>query len=370
MRWILILGLTLPVSAGCGRPPGVPSDLPAADLRSTHQLETGFAAIIPPLLEEYKVPGASVALLVDREIVLVRGYGRLRADEASPSVDEHTVFQAASLSKPVVAYGVHRLVAERPEGFDLDRPLAGYRPPDEPYRHDDPRLERITARMVLTHTTGFPNWRPGDSSDNPKPLKIKFEPGSRFQYSGEGFVYLQRVVEQITRETLDVYLRRSVLEPLNMRDSSFVWEERFEPIHAAPHDGKGRQKDKWRPRAALAAGTLHTTAVDYARFLQAVLGDGPSGEDAEPWLARVSTIDDSLGWSLGWGFEQGEDGDLFWQWGDDGPFKALAAGSHTRGVAVVVFTNGKRGLNVARPVVEWVLGPGLRFLDFRMLSYR
>ena len=370
MRWVMILGATSLISAGCSPPSSVPSKMPAANLQSTHELEAGLTGIIPPLLEEHNVPGASVAVLVDREIVLVRGYGRLRADEASPSVDEHTVFQAASLSKPVVAYGVHRLFAERPEDIDLDRPLAEYRPPDEPYRHDDPRLERITARMVLSHTTGFPNWRPGDSSDNPKPLKIKFEPGSRFQYSGEGYVYLQRVVEQITRETLDVYLRRSVLEPLNMRDSSFVWEERFEAVHAKPHDSKGRPKDKWRPRAALAAGTLHTTAMDYARFLQAVLGDGPSGEGAEPWLAQVSTIDDSLGWSLGWGIENVEDGDLFWQWGDDGPFKALAAGSQTGGVAVVVFTNGQRGLNVARPVIDWILGPGLRFLDFRMLSYR
>ena len=86
-------------------------------------------------------------------------------------------------------------------------------------------------------------------------------------------------------------------------------------------------------------------------------------------MAQVSSIDDQLGWSLGWGFEARADGDLFWQWGDDGPFKALVAGSHSRGVAVVVFTNGQRGLNVARPVIERVLGPGLAFLDFRMVNY-
>jgi len=137
------------------------------------------------------------------------------------------------------------------------------RPPDEPYDHDDPRLQRITARVVLSHTTGFPNWRPDNWSGDPKPLRIKFEPGARFRYSGEGYVYLQRVVERITGETLDVYLRRTVLDPLDMRSSSYVWEERFESVHAVPHDGKARPQEKSRPEAALAAGTLQTTAADY-----------------------------------------------------------------------------------------------------------
>jgi CubicO group peptidase (beta-lactamase class C family) len=367
-RPIAVLALVLTAAAACAAPPE-PTRPPAASL-TTDALDADLAELVPPLLERYHVPGASVAVIVDGKPVLLRGYGRLRAEEDAPAVDGHTVFQAASLSKPVVAYGVHRLIAERPDDLDLDRPLSGYRPPDEPYERGDPRLERITARMVLSHTTGFPNWRPDNWSDDPKPLKIRFEPGTKFRYSGEGYVYLQRVVEQITGETLDVYLRGSVLDPLRMQTSSFVWEERFEAIHATPHDGKGRPQEKWRPRSAQAAGTLQTTAADYARFLLAVLGDGPSPEAAESWLTQVSTIDDRLGWSLGWGIEKLEDGDLFWQWGDDGPFKALVAGSPARGVAVVVFTNGQRGLNVARPVVERVLGTGLRFLDYRMLSYR
>jgi CubicO group peptidase (beta-lactamase class C family) len=357
---------------GCNERP----EPPRVAVAAPGDLEADLARIVPPLLEEHRVPGAAVAVLLDREIVLVRGFGRLRAGDEAPKVDERTIFQAASLSKPVFARGVHRLLAEPAERrgkppLTLDRPLAAYRPPDEPYEHDDPRLGRITARHVLSHTTGFPNWRPDNWSDAPKPLRIKAEPGARFGYSGEGYVWLQRVVEQITGETLDVYLRRTVLEPLDMRDSSFVWEERFEAVHASPHDGKGDPRDKWRPRAALAAGTLQTTATDYARFMQAVLRDERSDGSPGTWLARESTVDPErgLGWSLGLGYEEAEGGDVFWQWGDDGTFKALVAGSHARGVAVVVFTNAERGLNVARAVVERVLGEGLRFLDFRMLSY-
>lgn len=331
------------------------------------ELETRLADLVPGLLEKYKVPGASVAVIIDRKIVMVRGYGNLHAGLDAPPVDEHTVFQAASLSKPVVAYGVHRLVAAGKRDFTLDRPLSDYTTPDEPYDDDDPRLKQITARMVLSHSAGFPNWRPGYWSDERQPLRVTFDPGTRFRYSGEGYVYLQRVVEEITGETLDLYLQRSVLGPLAMSSSSFVWEERFEAVHAAPHDAKGRQGKKWRPRVALAAGTLQTTASDYAAFLLSVLGDGPARDGS--WLAPESRIDDRLGWSLGWGYEKADEGNLFWQWGDDGPFKALVAGSRDSGTAVVVFTNGERGLRVARPVVERVLGWSPAFLDYRMLNY-
>ncbi len=361
-----IVVLLLPVLFGCAGPETLPVDYSTS--LATVDLQRDLATIVPPLLEKYKTPGASVAVIVDREVVLQTGFGHLSFSDDAPAVDESTVFQAASLSKPVVAYGVHRLVVEGAGGFHLDRPLTDYRLPDEPYK-DDRRLEKITPRLVLCHTTGFPNWRRGYRSDNPKPLQLKRDPGTEFGYSGEGYIYLQRVIEQITGDSLDVYLRQHVLDPLGMTSSSYVWEERFEPIHARPHDGKGREEDKWRPDEALASGTLQTTAADYARFLLATLGDGPSDEAGVDWLAQESTIDERIGWSLGWGVEQTPDGPLFWQWGDDGPFKALVAGSRDKGVAVVVLTNGKKGLNVARPVIERVLGSDLAFLDFRMIWY-
>ena len=322
---------------------------------ATAQDAASIAEIVPPLLEEYNVPGLAVAVIRDGEIALVRGFGSLRAGEKAP-VGDRTVFQAASLSKPVVAYGTHLLVREGK--LELDRPLSDYlETPYVPYL-DDPRIVRITARIALSHTTGFPNWRPKKWTDDPELLEIEFDPGSRFQYSGEGYGYLQHVLEEVTGETLDVYLRRAVLTPLGMVDSSFVWEERFETVYASPHDGDGVAGEKWRPREAIAAGTLQTTAADYALFLRAVVTDGLLGKEAtERMLTPHSTIDDELGWALGWGVETTEDGTVFWQWGDDGSFKALAAGSRARRTAVVVLTNAQRGLDVARPVVENVLGP-------------
>ena len=345
-------------------------------LRLGKEYAESLDAIVPDLLEEYRVPGAAVAVVQDGNVVLVREYGVRRAG-GDAAVDSETIFQAASLSKPVVAYGAH--VLARDGKLDLDRPLSDYL--EEPYVEeltDDPRLNKITARMVLSHSGGFPNWRPRSFTTDPGPLKILFEPGSDFRYSGEGYLYLQRVIETISGETLDVFLRRAVLEPLGMARSSFVWEERFEAVFATPHDAGGQPREKRKPARALAAGTLHTTAADYARLLRALLVQADGGEPLNAkgvatMLTKTSSISDrlgkDLGWSLGLGVESAGNDEVFFQWGDDGPFKAFAAGSRSTGAAVVVLTNGQWGLDVARPIVERVLGKR-NFLDFRMVNYR
>jgi CubicO group peptidase (beta-lactamase class C family) len=113
------------------------------------------------------------------------GFGVKDAARREP-VDAETVFEAASLSKSVFAYGVLALC--HAGLLDLDTPLTHYLPDRSLCR--DPRLEAITARTVLSHTTGFPNWR-----QRGKPLTIDRVPGESFGYSGDGYLYLQRVVE-------------------------------------------------------------------------------------------------------------------------------------------------------------------------------
>src|SRR5262249_11831103 len=151
------------------------------------------------------------------------------------------IFEAASLTKPVVAYAALKLADSGQ--LDLDAPLSKYLP--EPYIKDDDRLKLITTRRVLSHTTGFPNWRPAG-----QPLKIHFTPGERFSYSGEGYVYLQKVIEQISGQPLDAFMKKTVLEPLGMTDSSFVWQERYEKLKATAHDAAGNPTQKRKPTQA------------------------------------------------------------------------------------------------------------------------
>jgi len=315
-----------------------------------------LAAQVKELMVKGGVPGLAVAVLQDGKPVWSAGFGVASADTGQP-VTTDTVFEAASLGKPVFAYAVMRLV-ERGE-FDLDRPLAVYLPnPD--VRNDD-RIRRVTARMVLSHTAGFPNWRHG------KELTIEFEPGERFGYSGEGYVYLQKVVEAVTGQGLDDLVRREVFAPLGMKASSFVWRPEYDRTAAVGHDYLQLPVAKAKPTAANAAASLHTTVNDYARFVAEVL---------RPTLLKPSTVaamlkpavevQKDLSWSLGWGLERSGERRLLWHWGDNDTFRSFVVADREAGSGVVVLTNSENGLSIAEPIVSAVVPgphPAFAWLD-------
>ena len=182
----------------------------------------------------------------------------------SEAVGADTIFEAASMSKPLFTYGVLQLVQEG--RLDLDRPLVEIL--GGPYPDADPRHDRITARMVLTHTSGFPNWREGGRRSG-GPLAIHFEPGTQQRYSGEGFLMLQRAVEKLTGMPLEKFMQQRVLDPLGMAQSSYVWRPSFSPLAAAGHTREGQLPATKRPLyvEGNAALTLYTTPSDYAQFL-------------------------------------------------------------------------------------------------------
>src|SRR5215813_959075 len=135
------------------------------------------------LLDEALVPGAALAIVRGDGLVEFATYGVRHVRNPVP-VDEWTVFDAASLSKPVFAYLVFQLVDQGLLTLDS---LLGERLPN--YIQGDPRSPSITVGHALSHTAGLPNWRNLDY-----PLRTYFRPGDRFSYSGEGFLYLQRVI--------------------------------------------------------------------------------------------------------------------------------------------------------------------------------
>jgi CubicO group peptidase (beta-lactamase class C family) len=176
------------------------------------------------------------------------------------------------------------------------------------------RAAGVTIRHVLSHGSGLPNWRSAEY-----PLKTYFPPGERFSYSGEGFVWLQRVVEAVTGESMNAAMNRLVFAPLEMRRSSYVRRGAFEPNYADPHDANLSPAAKRKPTSANAAATLQTTAGDFARFLQVALsGVGLKPETARIWLAPPVNVGRNcvqclsadppeaeldVAWGLGWGLE-------------------------------------------------------------------
>jgi len=279
--------------------------------------------------------------------------------DGTRAVDRATVFEAASLSKPVFAYAVLRLVDRGV--LDLDRPLVSWVP-------DLPTIEQdITPRQVLTHVAGLPNEIRSDT-----PLTRLFAPGTRFSYSGEGFNALQVAVERITKRRLDEVMAREVFRPLGMSDSSYTWRADYVSRKAFGYDESGRRRERREPREAHAASTLHTTVEDYARFVEAMLsGEGLKRATWRAMTTPVVAVDstcvvcgnkpagppsEALAWGLGWGLELRPQPPRFFHWGDNnGEFHNFAMG-YVDGDGVVVFTNSGNGHSIMPEIIDAALG--------------
>ena len=342
---------------GCGRSkPAQVEDAPWAPLVAE------LDAQIRAWMAELVVPGVGVAVIQNARTVWQRGSGVVDTSSGAP-VDDATVFEAQSMSKPVFAYAVMKL---REKGvLDLDVPLTKYTP--DRWLAGDPRLDRITARHVLSHTSGFPNWRSKDD-----PLRINFTPGEKYRYSGEGYNYLQSVVTRLAGRVdpsdcapfelgvricatdIDAYMKANVLSPLGMSSSGYLWDATIEPHLARRHDPSGKPLELFRPtRPAVAryasAGGLLTTAADYAKFVIAVL----EPRDGDPFrlnpasIAEMITpqvkVDETVSWALGWAVAHPPGGDGIFHAGGITGAHCLAMASVPRKTGIVVMTNGQNG---------------------------
>jgi CubicO group peptidase (beta-lactamase class C family) len=321
---------------------------------------------IPDLMQQADIPGLSIALIENGRTAWLRSFGTVDPT-TNAAVTDHTRFSAASLSKPVFAYAVLTLVDQGK--LDLDTPLTHYWPADSPYPIDpanDPRFARITVRIALSHRTGFPNWRPDG-----KPLTIHFDPGSRFSYSGEGYVYLQRTVERITGKPLNEIMQDLVFTPLGMRDSTYISQSG--PGTTSGYSPSLKARDPIKSLDGNAASSLLTNAHDYALFVEAIL----NGRSLKPETLREmetpqiavdpsctnctdrpapTTLSKEIFWGLGWGIEQTATGKYLWHWGDNPNYKAFVSVDLNRRRAVVVFTNSQNGLAIAPSIVADAIG--------------
>lgn len=312
---------------------------------------------LPQLMRLGQVPGLSAAIVRGDSITWSTSLG-VRDATSREAVAPQTVFEAASLSKTVFAYLTLRLVDRGV--IDLDTPLVQYA--RYPRLAGDPRHRRVTARMCLSHTTGLPNWG----------TRFVAAPGTRFTYSGEGIRFLRKTLEAITGQTLEELARREVFEPLGMTRSSYLWRDDFRDARASGHDEQGRPQRRRECPDGSAAASLHTTALDYARFLAACLGGrGLSHRSHAAMLQPATPVDlggppraqRHLGWSLGWGTVENEGTTRIWQWGDNGDTVALAIGDPRTGEGLIYFANSATGLSIGHELVAAVMPGRAWFLE-------
>ena len=252
-----------------------------------------------------KIPGCSFVIINDSQVAYHGVFGVADIADNSP-VKASTLFEGASTSKPVFAYMVMLLVDEGK--LDLDTPLVNYLDPEYQNIYNfDPRYELITARMVLSHTTGFPNWRgKGD-------LTISFDPGTNFSYSGEGYQFLVRTVESVLEtdyDGLETYFQEKVAIPLGMKHSKFVQNEYNRNHKATPHnDGRPMEKKLWTAAEFNAASALHTEAIEFSNWIIALMEQKGLSESSfdqmfkdQVTVAEAPTLlseEGAIAWTLG-----------------------------------------------------------------------
>lgn len=350
-----------------------------------------------PAQDEYEqwmrdagVPSISMARIEGDQVTYLSLGVRKAGEQARVAPD--TVYAAASLSKLVFAYAFLDLVQQG--RLSLDRPVAEYLALPNPA---DVRARLITARHLLSHSSGWRNWR-NTTTDT---LTTTFEPGTGWQYSGEGFFFLQRIMEQVTGQSMAQVCRERVFEPLGMTRSSMASLESLEAYQATGHNTEGVPRASFgratlielrkrmsergttldaarvedveaamqaaEPRlpvlpnflAPNAAASLLTTAEDFGKFLRHLANPPASG------TARAITRDmmtpqvrrnGALQWGLGIGLEEVAGRPVGWQWGDNPGFKNFCCFDPAKRSALVIFTNGDRGARVYERVVRAATG--------------
>ncbi|MCC6125058.1 MAG: serine hydrolase [Pirellulales bacterium] len=338
--------------------PAAERNAPPVPKWGANSLASALDELVPRLMAKHKVPGVAIVGLKNRRIDWERYYGVRRAGE-SDAVDAQTLFEACSMSKTPAAYFALKLVEEKK--LDLDRPLHEYL--DKPYLPDEPRHLKITARMALTHTTGFPNWRAGGWRSG-NSIKMISEPGAKFTYSGEGILFLQRVIEKITGQPFEQYAQKTLFEPLGIALSSYEWQDAYEKLAAAGHDDRGEAKpDRPLYREANAAFSLYCTPIEYAIFIQEILAPDRSRPQSISASMRESMLTRAVEaagrkpilrggkrssqpayYGLGWAIDVAESGDRIYHGGSNGSgFRCYCEFDPKTGAGIVIMTNAVNG---------------------------
>jgi len=233
---------------------GQPAEEKGSNHLDPHQIEQ----FVLHQMDTLDIPGISIAIFNKEEVFYAKNLG-LKNLETQEKVDSQSLFEACSLTKPVFAYTVIKLAAQGL--LDLDTPLYTYLPNKD--LAQDERYKLLTARIVLSHTSGLPNWREGK-------LTFISDPGTEFTYSGEAYEYLGSVIESLTGENLQEVIQREVFNPLNIKNSFFM-ENEYLINHMATGHRNGKVMGRNICKEPHMAYSLSTHAMDYSKLIMAFM---------------------------------------------------------------------------------------------------
>ena len=299
------------------------------------------------LLDSLEVPGLSMAILNNKEIVYHEVFG-VQNIETEDKIEKGSIFEGASLSKPIFAYFAMK---QAEQGIlDLDKPMYQYmdHPGIDSASREDYKL--ITPRMILSHSTGFPNFSKGQQ------IVLPFKPGTDFLYSGEGYQYLAAVIGGLHgvgwKSEFNKIFIREVTDPLGMNNTSFLWNQ-----HLADHKVYGHMEGKptsngtggWSGKTFNAFSSIHSEAGEYALFIQEMLKQqGMKKETFEEMLKPANIFKENnelvaetgqTAWGLGFAQKPSDNGLMHLHTGNNHDFQAYSMFIVEKGYGIVLFTN-------------------------------
>jgi len=342
---------------------------------------------IKTLVDTANVTGLTVTIFNQDTIAYQKAFGYSNISKKDSLNNEH-VFYGASLSKAVFGYIVAQLANEGL--LDLDKPLQEYLDVSIPEMHfkrewrgfknieNDDRYKKITARMCLSHTTGFPNWRwisrKGKFTPEGK-IQFYFDPGTDYSYSGEGIRLLQKVIEKKLGVGLEQLARERVFDPLGMDMTSYVWQERFENNYCHGHTKEQKIIEKDTEDDAEAAGSMETTAIDYSKLLTKIFELSAQNSDVTnlmftpnirinskkqfgPLSLEKANANDSIGlnYGLGWGILKSPYGPGYFKEGHGEGFQHYTILFPEKRIGILLMSNSDNAESIFKEILELGIG--------------
>lgn len=308
-------------------------------------------------IKDQKIPALGIGIIENNKLEQVKVFGEISRGNSAPY---NTIFNVASLTKPVTAMVALKLISLGK--WQLDEPIFKYW--TDPDVANDPRSRKLTTRLILSHQTGFPNWRWLTES---KKLEFQFEPGTKYQYSGEGMEYLRKALEKKFNKSLQQLANELIFEPLKMTDTRYVWDKNIDTARfTIGYDKDGKVYKTVKNKTPNAADDLLTTIADYGKFLASVMnGDGLSKQVFEEMSAKQVATTKGKYFGLGFEIYDFGNGEI-----------ALSHGGADHGVRTIffifpktkkgllIFTNSDTGGAVYEDLVKHYLGEkGQKIVD-------
>lgn len=300
-------------------------------------------------IKQNKIPVLGIGVIENGSLQQVKVFGELSNGIAAPY---NTIFNVASLTKPVTAVIALKLVSSGK--LNLDEPL--YKYSIDPDIKSDPRSKKLTTRLILSHQTGFPNWR-WVNEDNK--LNFQFDPGTKYQYSGEGMEYLRKALEKKFKKSLQQLADELIFKPAKMNDTSYIWDNATDTSRlAAGYDKEGNMYENIMNKTPNGADDLLTTIEDYGNFLiQLINGDGLTEKVYQEMISKQ--VSSTKGKYFGLGFELYDLGNGKTAWshgGSDNGVRTLFIILPKSKRGLLIFTNSDTGTNVYEKLIEHYLG--------------